>query len=338
MDTTRVPVGMGRHQRPHDHDHDHETGPRSEAARPTRDGDQNQAAVVTSTTDTSDDLLLPSLSPGLTLFEADTDDGRPLTELQSVVIDHLLTADGPAFWVDAQGYATSSAFRQLAPSDRLLDRVAVARAFTAYQHFDALCGVKDAVQARIRAVAAADSLRRRRADRQHRSAHDTDEAPHAPSLVVAPAVDSLYRAASLAQEPARSLLGRALARLRSFADGYDIPVVVTVTDDDRFADTVRHAADHDLTCRRTEYGPRFTGDDFETLLYPVGDGWYQTTLAFWQRCLRNRARRVGISPTSTDDAGVSTPTVGTGVTVDGTAPLTPSPLRDAGGPRVREGF
>jgi hypothetical protein len=46
-------------------------------------------------------------------------------------------------------------------------------------------------------------------------------------------------------------------------------------------------------------GPRFVGDDFETLVYPVDGGtYYQTTFAYWQQLLVARAKHVGIEPTS----------------------------------------
>jgi len=55
------------------------------------------------------------------------------------VLDHLLLHDGPAFWVDANGHATTATLAQISPSQRLLDRIHVARGFTAYQHYGAVC-------------------------------------------------------------------------------------------------------------------------------------------------------------------------------------------------------
>ncbi len=55
------------------------------------------------------------------------------------------------------------------------------------------------------------------------------------------------------------------------------------------------AARETLTCQATKFGPRFTdekGGD-ETLVYHLGDGWMQTTLAFWQEILQHRARAAG---------------------------------------------
>ena len=44
--------------------------------------------------------MFPSLDDGITLL--DTEGGRGVPILQSLVLDHLLLHDGPAFWVGAQ--------------------------------------------------------------------------------------------------------------------------------------------------------------------------------------------------------------------------------------------
>ena len=78
-------------------------------------------------------------------------------------------------------------------------------------------------------------------------------------------------------------------------------------------------------------GPRFVGDEFETLVYPVDDGaYYQTAFAYWQQLLTARATQISLEPTSPSTSTSSTAGVGTGVTADGeTASLTASPLLDA---------
>jgi hypothetical protein len=57
---------------------------------------------------------------------------------------------------------------------------------------------------------------------------DEDTSPHTPILIVAPAVDGQYRADyTLSETHAKTLQARTLARLVTYADGYDIPVLVT---------------------------------------------------------------------------------------------------------------
>jgi hypothetical protein len=75
-------------------------------------------------------------------------------------------------------------------------------------------------------------------------------------------------------------------------------------------------------------GPRIVGEDFETLVYPVGDGaYYQTTFAYWRQLLAARATQVGVEPTTTASTAKG---VGTGVTATGeTVAATADPLLDA---------
>jgi len=117
--------------------------------------------------------------------------------------------------------------------------------------------------------------------------------------------------------------------LATYADGYDIPVLVTRNERNEFTEPVATVADHHLECEQTRMGPRVVGEDFETLVYPVDDGaYYQTTFAYWQQLLAARATQVGVEPTT---PAPSTPTpegVGTGVTADGeTVAATADPAR-----------
>jgi hypothetical protein len=59
---------------------------------------------------------------------------------------------------------------------------------------------------------------------------------------------------------------------RTRADDYTAPVERTATT---------------IEVERTRFGPRFDCEDldFETLVYPVGDGLVQTTFAFWREVL-----------------------------------------------------
>ncbi|WP_413229594.1 hypothetical protein [Haloarcula salinisoli] len=300
---------------------DHSSSNQLEVEQPMRGADRNRS--ISSQSDTArDDILLPSLADGITLLNVDGSRGVPI--LQSLILDHLLMHDGPAFWVDANGHATTTTLSQIAPSQRLLDRIHVARGFTAYQHYGAVDELSTAVNQSIQQSTGTIQL-----GGQQPPGRDDDSSPHTPSLIVAPAVDAQYRADdTLSDAHAETLQARTLARLATYADGYDIPVLVTRSTHSEFTAPVATAADHHLECEQTRMGPRFVGDDFETLVYPVDDGaYYQTTFAYWQQLLGARAKQVGLEPTapSTESAGV-----GTGVTTEGeTTSLTANPLQDA---------
>ncbi|MFC6954278.1 hypothetical protein [Halorubellus litoreus] len=256
--------------------------------QPERGADRNERALAA---DDHLDPVLPSLDDGVTLLDVD---GRGVPVLQSLALDHLLTRDGPALWVDTAGCARTTTLARVAPTWRLLERVHVARGFTPYQHHAAVADVPDA---------ATDLVAR------------DDTAADAPALLVAPVVDGRYRDADdLPREHARQLLARTLARLRRYSDAYDAPVLLTraggrdatvadATDaahdgSDAFADVVARTADHRLRCEQTAQGPRFVGDDTETLVYPQADGTLQTTLSYWRTVLHQRASAAGVQPAS----------------------------------------
>jgi len=300
---------------------EHSTSNRLAVDQPTREADRNRSLADQANLAT-DEMLLPQLDDGITLL--DVEGGRGVPILQSLVLDHLLLHDGAAFWVDANGHATTTTLAQIAPSRRLLDRIHVARGFTAYQHYGAVCDLPTAVNQSIRESTTNDTVR----DRQ--PADSDGESPYTPSLIVAPAVDVQYRADdTLGDRHADTLQARTLTRLATYADGYDIPVLVTRSERDEFTDSVATVADHHLECKQTRMGPRILGEDFETLVYPVDDGaYYQTTFAYWRQLLEARAAQVGVEPTTP-----STPTpdsIGSGVTVDGeSVAVGTDPLLDA---------
>ena len=289
--------------------------------QPTRGSGQNQD-LADRTTQSVDDFLLPSLDDGITLLEIK--ESRDVPVLQSLVLDHLLLNNGPAFWVDTRGHATTTTLSKIAPSRRLLNRIHVARGFTAYQHYSAVCDLPSAVNQSIRE--SIDTIGRG----DHQPGAADDASPQKPALIVVPSVDVHYRTDdSLDETHAETLQARTLACLSRYADGYDIPVLVTRTQADAFTEPVTTAAHHHIECKQTQMGPRIITDDFETLVYPVDDGaFYQTTLAYWQQVLAARAAQVGIKPTNTSP---STPdTVGTGLTATGgTTSMAANPLLDA---------
>lgn len=210
-------------------------------------------------TETRDNVPeLPQLTADVTLVEVDK---QTISPVQALVLDQLLLSDTTARWIDVFDHIQTQSLSKLAPSGRILDRLQVARAFTPFQHF-----------ALVEDLAAEIASGR--------------ETP----LVVAPALDGLYRDPDgrLSPQQASTLLVRAVAKLAGIARRHDVPVVLTRTRDDEFSAPIARAADSVIEVTDTKYGPRFTSDEFETLVYPVGNGMVQTTLAFWQRVLEAR--------------------------------------------------
>jgi len=294
------------------------------ADKPTRGVDRN-LGLADQADPTTEEMLLPSLDDGITLLNVDGGRGVPI--LQSLVFDHLLVHDGPAFWVDANGHATTTTLAQITPSQRLLDRIHVARGFTAYQHHGAVGDLSTAVNQAIQKSTAVTETSGRQSTVQNENS-----SPHTPSLIIAPAVDAQYRSdETLSEQHAETLQARTLARLATYADSYDVPVLVTRSTIDVFTAPVATAAKHHLECEQTRIGPRLVGDEFETLVYPVDDGaYYQTTFAYWRQLLATRATQVGLEPATPSSSTSSPPGDRIGVTADGeTTSLTTSPLLDA---------
>jgi hypothetical protein len=290
--------------------------------RPTRGADRNRDLATRADPETGD-CLFPSLDTGITLLDVDGGRGVPL--VQSLVLDHLLLHDGPAFWVDANGHATTTTLARIAPSRRLLDRIHVARGFTASQHYGAVGDLVDAVDGTVVGSTAEGPT-------GGGTSRDRDgESSASPSLVVAPAVDARYREADgLADAHAATLQARTLARLGHVVDRYEVPVLLTRSDRDAFSEPIAAASDHHLECKQTGLGPRFVGEDFETLVYPDRGEFYQTTFAYWRRVVAARATQVGLEPSASCASSGGVEGNGAGVTTgDETASLAADPLLDA---------
>lgn len=204
-------------------------------------------------TDLAENIEFPSLEPGITLLSMDD---RATGALQSLILDHLLLYSGDAYWVDARNNAVTTTLSQVAPSMRVLDRIQVARAFTAFQHHSLVTGLTDAV--------------------------DT-----VPSIIVLPDVDWFYTGDDLARGEGQRMLTDVLEMLTGIATDLQLPVAVSRAGAGEAGDQVAAAAETVIECTLTQFGPRFSGSEFETLMFDCGTG-VQTTLAFWQRVLHAR--------------------------------------------------
>lgn len=196
---------------------------------------------------------LPPLDAGLHLLESE----RVRGSLHALVLDRVLTTRGPAYWVDTHGHARTQPLARLAPDPQVLNRIRVARGFTGFQHY-----------ALIETLATL--------------------ADGTASMIVCPAVDGLYRDDTFRDDERQEMLVQVLAMLSGLARKHDLPVVLTRTQSDALSEPVANAASEIIECEQTRMGPRFHSDGFETLIYPLGNGQLQTTLAFWERILEAR--------------------------------------------------
>lgn len=204
---------------------------------------------------TLDRRRTPDLDAGITRVEfRDGPDG-----LYRLVTDALLTATGPAYWVDAANEART---RRLyaASSDRLtLARLRVARAFTAYQHRSLVDRLVSQVE------------------------EDT-------ALVVCSSMPALYADDDLLAGDDRALFrasAKALLRLRR---RFDVPILVTHRTDAEFTDLLAACADRSLHCERTRRGVQFRGDGVATRPFEPAAGEQATLAAFEERASADAPR------------------------------------------------
>jgi len=138
--------------------------------QPTRGADRNRS-LADQADPATDDMLLPSLK---TASPSSMWRAVAASRFCSRSCSIISSCAGPAFWVDANGHATTTTLSQIAPSRRLLDRIHVARGFTAYQHYGAVSDLPTAVNQSIQESTSDDSLRNRQ------PTENDDESPHTP--------------------------------------------------------------------------------------------------------------------------------------------------------------
>ncbi|WP_336361542.1 hypothetical protein [Haladaptatus sp. ZSTT2] len=211
---------------------------------------------------TGDPPTLPTLGPGITRLEADE---RITGALQSLVLDHVLMSKGEALWVDSRANGTTQPLSRLAPSPRTLEQIHIARGFTPWQHYSLLQDLPAAI---------------------------TDST----SLIVLPALDWFYRSDEVRTKLGTKMFESAVSQLEAIAEEFDVPILVTTYEADGFTDSLAEVSTP-LECTLTKFGPRFSGQEFETLVYPVEYGMLQTTLAYWCQVLSARHPAIA-TPTS----------------------------------------
>ncbi|WP_231187788.1 hypothetical protein [Haladaptatus sp. DYF46] len=197
---------------------------------------------------------LPSLEPGITLLETDE---RMTGSLQSLVLDQLLLDAGSALWIDAHGNGTTHPLTRITPSMRVLDRIHIARAFTPWQH-----------QSLVQDLAG--------------------EITDGTTIAVLPAIDWFYRSEDLPRGDDERMLSSVAERINALAERFEIPVLLTLQTNDTLTVPIHGIADRTIQCEQTKLGPRFAGEEYETLVYPLENGLVQTTLTYWKRILANR--------------------------------------------------
>lgn len=219
---------------------------------------------------------LPSLTPELVSLDP------PATDRSRAVHELAATALAPgreAYWIDARNTVSVATLTTLAPSERTLAGLRVARAFTAHQHHTLV----------------------RRVVR---------EASPETAVVVVPRIASLYADDDCPSPNDRTYLRASLSLLCDLARAAEFPVLVTpgIGDDTGLATLVEDYAERTIDCTRVGPGYRYDAPDVESQWYRVDGGW-QTTIPYWIDRL-GVAGRSGLWPTTPEPfEGAMSPTV-----------------------------
>jgi hypothetical protein len=216
---------------------------------------------------------LPDLEPGITLLRTP---GPRSTVLHQLAVQTIRQVDGVAYWLDARNTASTYALHDFAADRRLLRRIRLARAFTAYQHFTLAEQLINTITPRT-------------------------------GCVVVPNAPSLYRDDDVPEHEADPLFDAVVTALSEVAAVYDLPVLVTDAgpEDDR-AESVAATADATYHAESTDLGYRVVGEEFETTVYWDETGW-QTTIPYWiDLCgtVGETAQAEGLTPMATAMRGV----------------------------------
>lgn len=191
------------------------------------------------------DRTLPQLEPGITLLRTETVQSAGFLQVSCDTLPP--STDG--LWIDSRNTANTYRLYELVETERTLSGLEIARAFTAYQHFE-LC---------------------RRLCR--RVTADTD-------LVCLPNITSLYQDDDVPAHERDHLFEAVCAGLAGLAETYSIRILISTPAENDLVDELATLADRELCVQSTPFGCYFEGDDHETMMYPTPGGW-QTTIPYW---------------------------------------------------------
>lgn len=190
--------------------------------------------------------MLPELKQGLTRMQYSG--GRPVFQLFTA----YEALNGNCVWIDVENHSSTYALADVAGGD-VLERVSIGRAFTPFQHHQLCMDLEEFVD------------------------EDTE-------LVAMPSVNGLYEDGQVSTEEAEELMEEALEHVKEVADEKGLKVLISNSDKvegELEYLTGVYSQEH-VSVKETGEGLRFSGSEFQTLIYP-DSGVLQTTIPLWMR-------------------------------------------------------
>ncbi len=190
--------------------------------------------------------LLPELQEGVTRMQYSG--SRPVFQLFTA----YEALNGNCVWIDVENHSSTYALADVAGED-VLDRVSIGRAFTPFQHHQLCMDIEEFID------------------------EDTE-------LVAMPSVNGLYEDGQINTEEAEELLEEGLKHVREVAEEKGLKVLISNSDkaEGELEYLTGVYSQNFVSVKETGEGLRFSGSEFQTLIYP-DSGVLQTTIPLWMR-------------------------------------------------------
>lgn len=190
--------------------------------------------------------MLPELQEGVTRMQYSG--GRPVFQLFTA----YEALKGNCVWIDVENHSSTYALADVAGGE-VLERVSIGRAFTPFQHHQLCMDLEGFID------------------------EDTE-------LVAMPSINGLYEDGQVNTEEAEELLEEALENVREVAEEKGLKVLIS--NSDRVEGELEYLtgvySQNFVSVKETGQGLRFSGNEFQTLIYP-DSGVLQTTIPLWMR-------------------------------------------------------
>ncbi|MFB6145672.1 MAG: hypothetical protein ABEJ99_04175 [Candidatus Nanohaloarchaea archaeon] len=183
---------------------------------------------------------LPELEKGWNLVNADN-------ALQQLISEEISYSNRKAVWIDTGNHA--STYRLASHGEEMLEKITIARAFTAYHHHTLCEKLKEEIDEKT-------------------------------GLVVLTSINQLYEDENIPWKEAEQLFDSALESLESSTRANNLKVLLT-TADGKLAFRLQGRIDNHIRISKTSHGNRYSSDGFKTKFYRE-NGYLQTTLAYWE--------------------------------------------------------
>jgi len=190
--------------------------------------------------------LLPQLEQGITKLQYKGE--RPVFQLFTA----QEALNGDCVWIDVENHSSTYALADTG-GRQVLEKVSIGRAFTPFQHHQLCMNLEDFI----------------------------DEATE---MIALPSANGLYENGQIKTREGEELLEEALTHVKKLAEKKNLKILIS--DSAKAEGELEYLtgvySQNSISVKQTGEGLRFSGQDFETLVYP-DSGVLQTTIPLWMK-------------------------------------------------------